>query len=511
LSTALRGAPRAIVQQVLRVIDGDDVDISERDDEELMLVQDLICTLKEDIRCCKHSYYKMKSDWIAARKSGVAFNGELSPEQICDHIENEPNHEDLLKNAVNMFLRKDRKFEAAKMLARPESKGTKVFETNRNDKQLAYLVSLYQDMKPPPDIFGPVEECALVVPAAPENLLIIDRCGPEMDRFEREVFSENRPLTVGVWWFWRCFNPKIDFWPRASFIVFVYDTTFALIDFQNLEDKGIGEERRGKGIVRRVLEADHILKVVHDLDNYALKVLQRAVLTHEELSTDTPEWPKLSPVLDMAHVMAYSRGTHPESPHVSKLGGLCYELLRLELCLGEALSNFERRPLRKTQQHYAMAMAWCPLMILRCLLAFGIVPVDVVRRMPVRVGLRGTPLKWDDTMKRVTFWSEAFAESSGASDLLKGPPSMNVWESQTQEAEDWRKRIPRPDPNLRVDQTMYDHFNKCNAQPELLFLPEELGEHAKRALGAAAEQAGVSRDLNALYQAFVDHQERDRW
>ena len=70
---------------------------------------------------------------------------ELSPEQICDHIDDDANYEDLLKVCVNRYLKVSRKFEAAKMLARPASQGTRVFETNRNDKQLAYLVSLYQD------------------------------------------------------------------------------------------------------------------------------------------------------------------------------------------------------------------------------------------------------------------------------------------------------------------------------------------------------------------------------
>merc|ERR1712194_930810 len=221
LSSALTGAPRSLVQKVLRIIDGDDVDISERDDEELLLVQNLVGALKEEVRCCRHTFFKMKSDWIASPwKTGVAYHGELSPDQICDHIEEEENHEDLLKTAINMYLRNDRKFEAAKMLAIPDS-------------------------------FSPVEEMALVLPCASENFLYIDRCGEQLDRLEREALSENRPLSVGIWWFWRCYDPRTDFWPRASFMALAYDTPFAIVDFQTLEEKGVGVEHKAKTIVRR--------------------------------------------------------------------------------------------------------------------------------------------------------------------------------------------------------------------------------------------------------------------
>merc|ERR1719245_2527509 len=120
----------------------------ERDDEEITLVRELIQRLREDIRCCKHAFFKM----------------EISPEQVCDHIEDEDNYEELLRTAVNKCISTDRKFEAAKMLARKTSRTTRVYETNKNNKQLAYLVSLYSEMEPPEDQFGPVEEACLVLP-----------------------------------------------------------------------------------------------------------------------------------------------------------------------------------------------------------------------------------------------------------------------------------------------------------------------------------------------------------
>merc|ERR1719188_810041 len=119
----------------------------------MILLRELVQDLREDIRCCKHLFFRMKSDWIASKYGGVVQNEELSPEQVCDHIEHEDNYEELLRVAVNRRIRNNRKFEAAKMLARPRSAQTRVFETNRNDKQLAYLVNLYQEMTPPEDGF----------------------------------------------------------------------------------------------------------------------------------------------------------------------------------------------------------------------------------------------------------------------------------------------------------------------------------------------------------------------
>merc|ERR1740123_2364389 len=121
-------------------------------------------------------------------------------------------------------------------------------------------------------------------------------------------------MAVGLWWFWRCFDPKLDFWPRASLLALVYDDNFVLVDFQGLENGSDREERRSKDVVHRVLQAPHLLKVVHDLDSKALLVLQRAVLPQVDLNGEAPELPILSPVLDLAVAVAYTRKTKPCSP-----------------------------------------------------------------------------------------------------------------------------------------------------------------------------------------------------
>lgn len=501
LSIVLRDAPRQLVQEVLRAIDGNDVDISERNDDELLLVRELLVALHEDIRCCKHVFFQMKSDWIAGRRAAIE-NENLSPEQICDHIEDEDNHEELLKVAVNKYLKLGRKCEAAKMLARRESANTRVYETNRNDKQLAYLLTLYKDMEPGPRNFGPVEQSTLVLPCSRHEVLYIGDSGDALQRLERETLKSGRPMAIGLWWFWRCFDPKLDFWPRASFIAFSYDRTFAIVDFQRLEEAASRQvERRGKAVVREILEASFLLKVVHDMDGAALQVLQRAVVPVDELLEESPEWPSLAPVLDLALVAAWARNTCAAAPAVTKLSGLVFDYLRLELCLAEALSNFERRPLRDTQLHYALTLAWCPLLVLRTLCAFDIVTLREALLMTLRVGLAVTPLGWDLQLRRISLGSEPTAglgSDRTALDMngrIPGGHAVNLWDNNSQEAIDWRNKLPKPDRGLDLEKLLGQHVR------ELLLLPEAK-EVASRSLETVFDKAAAKHDLEALYRAY---------
>lgn len=502
LSTVLRNAPRALTQEVLRKIDDGDVDISERDDQEIILVRDLIQSLNEDIRCCKHAFFKMKSDWIAGRRSGVVLGEELSPEQVCDHIEHEDNHEELLRVAVNTCLRSNRKFEAARMLARPASKGTRVFETNRNDKQLAYLVSLYQDLEKPSDGFGPVEESCLVLPHPADELLYVDDRGEPLSRLERETLEGERTLAIGVWWFWRCFDTKLDLWPRASFIAIAYEQTLAIVDFQRLELASELAEAQGKDVVRRILEAPQLLKVVHDLDRTALQVLQRALVPHEQLvGDDAPPWPSIAPVVDLCLVTAFIRRVSPSASTVSKLSAITFDFLRLELCLAEALSNFEQRPLRLTQQHYALTLAWCPLMILRALCAHQVITQSELQALTLRVGLAGAPVQWDDMVRHLPLRAEQAhveAEVGGilgeTMTFLKGPVERNLWEDA-----EWRQSLPNPDRSFDLSAHVRQHLAP-------LVLPPQAASCADRSVASLFDAAVASSGLRSLFQAYHAHQ-----
>jgi len=515
LSTVLKGAPRMLIQDVLRAIDGTDVDISERDDEEVLLIKDLITTLKEDIRSCKHAFFKMKSEWIAGRWSGVVFNEELSPEQVCDHIEDEDNHEELLKIAINRLLRTNSKFEAAKMLARNMSANTRVFETNRNDKQLAYLVSLYKDMEPPKDIFGPVEESALVLPCTFDRVLYVQDGGEALARLEQDTLTSERPLTIGLWWFWRCFDPKLDYWPRAAVLALTYEDQFVIVDFMRLEQAGDAVERRSKDVVRRILQAPQLLKVVHDMDHNALQVLQRAVLPDAELNSEAPDWPRLSPVLDVAVAMALVRNTRPCAPAASKLPPVTFGYLRLELCLGEALSNFERRPLRKTQVHYALTLAWCPLMILRAHCAFGILTTQEVQPMALSLGSPNIPARWDNTLRSVNCAPEAaFASADqGDEDVMEGAFADNLWHGQSEESQEWLKQLPRPQKPPPGSQTFAQRFAQHlqkGGMADALVTNSEPIEMVNKSLIWVFDQTAAMTSLDAMYDQYNEYQEQQK-
>lgn len=495
LGASLQGAPRSIVQDVLRKIDGDDVDVAERNDEEIMLVKALLQRLNEDIRCCKHAYFRMKNDWIAGRWGGVVSGEELSPAQICDHIEDEDNHNEHLKAAVNKCLKLNRKFEAARMLARRASNTTSVFEANRNDKQLAYLVSLYNDLEAPADEFGPIEEGCLALPIviASGDVLYVDDAGAALQQLKADLLSDRQPTVVGVWWCWRCFDPKIDLWPKASFVSLAYNDKLAIVDFMSLERRGVVTEGEGKDVVCAILAAQHLLKVTHNVDRYTLKVLQRALVPLVSDQDEPPEDPGISPLVDLTVVAAFVRRTSPGAHSVSKLSGLTFDYLRLELCLAEALSNFERRPLRQSQRHYALTLAWSPVMVLRALCAHGIVTLPQVASMGLRVGFASAPETWDDILRRTTLSADPtaeheheFSEQSG----LPGPYGEDLWGDAQ-----WVEGVPRPDHN-------FDIAAHLRRQLGAMVLPPEHAQGAEAALRGLFEPNAASQQLAALYEAF---------
>mmetsp|Transcript_21831 Transcript_21831/g.70698 ORF Transcript_21831/g.70698 Transcript_21831/m.70698 type:complete len:864 (-) Transcript_21831:290-2881(-) len=502
LLAALQGGPRGFVQAVLGTIDSADVDISERDDDEMRMVEELLKSLKEDIRCCPHAFFKMKTEWIAARNTGVVVGEELSPEQICDHIEDEPNHEDCLRIAVNKYLKANRKFEAARMLVRPKSARTRVYESNRNDKQLAYLISLFNDMEPDRNHFGPIEEGTLVLPCEASDVLYIKDAGTALERLEAETVGSQQPKSIGIWWLWRCFNPKIDFWPRASFLALCYEgpsgSTFAIVDFDALEKNNERDEERSKDVVRRILESPSLLKVVHDMDGYSFEVLRRAVMPKNKLYDEGPDnpWPRMEPVVDVSVVVAYIRRMRPFAQNKDKLSGLVFEYLRLELWLAEALSNFERRPLRLTQLHYALSLAWCPLLILRALCSFEIVDNEEILLLSHRVG-HPSSAGWMRPLRNLCFAPDASAAAAAEGDALgavcAGAHAEDWWTGTSEEAEEWRRGLPRPDRSIGLAQVMQ--------MTVAIHLQPDTQRCAQLGIAELFSRETAARDLAALYRA----------
>lgn len=521
LTAILRSAPRSIKREVLRIMDSS-VDITERDDEEMMLVHDLIRDLEEDIRCCPHTFFGMQRDWLVSKRTGVVFNEELSPEQICDHIETEDNYEELLRIAVNRCLKdpRGRKFEAARMLAREKSANCSVYHTHRNDKQLEYLVSLYKELTPPEDHFGPVEEAQLVLPCAYGDVLRIEDSGEALARLEQETLGSKRPMTVGLCWFWRCFDPKLDFWPRASILAIAYGSTFAIVDFLLLERETEAQESRGrglsseaeeakvKGVIRSILEAPHLLKVVHDQDPYTLEVLQRTlvpVMTHWQ--NEEKVGMLLAPVIDLAVAAAFAQKTKVGAAANLKASGLAYDYLRLEVCMAEALSNVDRRPLRKSQIHYMLTLAWCPVAILRPLFAYQVVKQKDAAAMALRIDLVRDP-QWGALLvklrKLLMRKQEAVAEVQAVQDegvmgdlkRISGAYAENLWED-----EEWREKLPRPEENL--DLAAHIQGSPVRA----LQLSPEAAQQAALALEPLFDRGLCARELRALYEAYRRHQE----
>ena len=201
----LKNALRKKAQGIRQWIDDSDAHLGERTDQEVILVIDLIAALQEYIRGSKNAYFQMLSHWLVARdKDGVVSRTELFQHQICDHIEDHPNHQELLKIVVKEMLRTDRNMEIARILARPKIKETPVFENLRNDRQVRYLTDLCDEFGLVKDRFGPVEEECLVLPCRIQDVLYVSDIGTENGLPKRDPSVS---LEYGFRTFWGSWAP----------------------------------------------------------------------------------------------------------------------------------------------------------------------------------------------------------------------------------------------------------------------------------------------------------------
>ncbi|CAE7729801.1 unnamed protein product [Symbiodinium sp. CCMP2592] len=326
LYTVLKDAPQNLIRKVLSRLDEDLDETERKEDYELRMLYDLLDELDQDIRRCSKAFYRLKRSWISSYdfRTGVIENEELTPAQFCDHIEDDPNYEVLLRDAVNRLMRVNRTFEAAKMLARPKAKGTKVVE-NIKDTQVLYIRSLYEEEQEPEDSFAPLAVGSMCLPGGEEDVLRVpstehvngeDRVTPYALDILKQELLEGPPVAVGVWWLWRCFNAHIDQHSRAAVLALTYrhrngQNRLILVDMIALEQANQEQEHLHKDVLGKILNAPHILKVVHFLERTALRALQLAFVTEDvRQGPNKPEsYISISPCVDVALVVACLQGT----------------------------------------------------------------------------------------------------------------------------------------------------------------------------------------------------------
>jgi len=282
--------------------------------------------------------------------------------------------------------------------------------------------------------------------------------------------------------------------------VLAYRGRLAIVDFMKLESSTEFTQLRGKDVARRILEAPHLLKVVHGLNRAALQALQRAVVPPSELVDDNPPpLPGLTPLLDVAVIAAYLRRSRPMASVAAHLTGLTFGYLRLELCMGENLSNWERRPLRLSQQHFALTLAWCPLMILHALCAFRVLTEEEVGAMMMRAGHPDAPTNWEDLLVRLSFaptGARAAAEASEGESALEmvsvpGDYARDLWGDA-----DWVRDLAPPERDLGALAAVRD-----------LLLPAQEAAQAQQVLPYLFSQEAARQELTSLYAAYNEYQQ----
>ena len=509
LKEVLRGAPRKLVREILAQLDDADIDAAERDeDDEILLIYDLLFNLDEDVRCCSNVFFKLKRDWVAGRRAGTVFHEELTAEQLCDHIEGEVNYGELLKVAVNKCLASNRKFEAAKMLARKAGRGSKVSETNRNDQQLQYLISIYKDEEAS-DHYGPLEEGCVALPYAFPSVYHVapwDGSSLGLEDLQRELLDKQEPMAIGVSWLWRCFNAHLDLHAKASVLAIAWPRGVALVDMMKLETDDFNDasatERRAKEVLRQILEATHLLKVVHLADARAWRTLQLALVPKEDLE-DSYSPPSshmfLSPMVDIAVLTGFMKRTAARQQR--DLNSLVFSYLRMELCHAEALGNFERRPLRQSQMHYALTQAYVPLVLIRCFCAYGLLSDQEVLSFAVSLGPDALPGgeggRWDEELHSKLRFS-TYEESSDVQDADTIEWGKNIWENPEEV-----DKLPKPERRRNID---WAKMARETAARMKIAPSENVLASAGRAVKTLFDSQAAALSLHAFYQACRDHE-----
>jgi len=277
--------------------------------------------------------------------------------------------------------------------------------------------------------------------------LIVADNGPELDVLEKALFANPEPKAVGIGWWWRCLDYRLDFWPRASIMALSFDNTFALVDFTMLEQHTSDIETRGKDFVRRLLCADHLLKVAWHLSDYNLRILQRAVVPAANLYDENVVFPVISPFIDLAHVAGCVQKCKALQP--VSLSHLAWDYLRIELCQAERCSNWDRRPLRDTQYHYALTYPHCPVVILRVMCANQLITPEKAECLffkagSASLGRDGKPRDWIKDVRKLSLYSDSDNYRYNAQPI-QGPYKVNVWDGQDEACQDFIRRVHRHD------------------------------------------------------------------
>jgi len=458
----------------------------------------------------------MKKDWLVGRR-GVVTMEALSVDQIYDHCLGDENHDELLRVVVNKLRQSDRMLEAARILQRKAKEELSVAQTHRNDKQLIYFRSLLEDDEELADRFGPVEEKSMVIPYKFDEVYKLPGRIGGRDAVEvlENLVLDAKPMAMGVWWAWRCFDPTTDKHASAALIALSWPGAVALVDVMELEkdqSDGFVMERRHKNALHKIMEAPHILKVVHGMDAEAYRALQLGLVVDPRGSERPTSFASVAPALDVAVVHAFMEGSSVSSEG-NHLNSMVNRYLRVECCHFEAMSNFEKQPrsaLRLSQQHYLLSLAWAPLMILRACCVHGILQQEEVLDLSFIVGVCDGQVcagDWDQVLhEALSFGKEAgpnlqrrqaaaegsTANAAGSVGAAQTNYGTNLWKDLSQV-----RQLPRPSSNQDSYNGLHRAKNTLTAKG--MAVPESRRHDARCAVASLFDPQSCTPELEAFY------------
>ncbi|CAK0811671.1 unnamed protein product, partial [Prorocentrum cordatum] len=266
-----------------------------------------------------------------------------------------------------------------------------VLDVNNGDAELARLreiLALDEDHSDDEDgglgvgVFSPVEEGAFWLPFGPPDHVALAETAAAAGEAAARLEGEEM-LAVGLW------KEEAPFWHApVTLLALCAETRLELFDLAALRSDTTGAWPAAAGRVRALLSNPQILKVVcgEDVLHLFAYTLGQGVASTLKRGEREP----LGPMVDAHGLLAAVLGRDVEDPAAS-WPSVARRFLGLRLCPEEALGNWARRPLRRSQLHHAAAEAWTQLPVLRAVCAFGIAPPELVRgHFCARVKARAT-------------------------------------------------------------------------------------------------------------------------
>merc|ERR1712066_625841 len=97
--------------------------------------------------------------------------------------------------------------------------------------------------------------------------------------------------------------------------------------------------------------------------------------------------------------------------------------------------------------------------------------------MALQLGLPDVPARWDQTIRSIHLGADAPAGNAAdtpTDEQYHFACDKNLWADQSEDAQAWRKQLPRPHPQSSIQKRFREHLEKQHMSSALVVKPNAL-------------------------------------